>query len=208
MQGGDSIKEKRIIKMFSLMVILVNIFYITVAFNTVRDIQITKGTLANIFYLPVAIADEEESDSEDFSQEREDSEVENESGEGESENEFFTELGGVAVVLGFATVSIYFIRIFNKVFLGNKNSFLTKTRKYLKSAHPYLGVLLIVSSGIHGYSLLGEDEALLGLAAWIALVIIILSAFAKKFKIKKWLNIHKVISVLFVMLLFSHLLTL
>ena len=197
--------EKKIIKMFILMVILVNIFYIPVTFNTVRDIQITDGILANIFYLPVAIADQEESDSEDFIQEREDSEVENESGEGE--NEFFTELGSVAVVLGFATVSIYFIRIFNKVFFGNKNSFLTKTRKYLKSAHPYLGTLLLVSSGIHGYSLLGEDEALLGLAAWIALVIIILSAYAKEFKIKQWLNIHRVISVFFI-LLSSHLLTL
>lgn len=189
------------------MVILVNILYLPVAFNNVRDIQITEGICANIFYIPVAIADEEESDSEDFSQEREDSDVENESGEGEGEGEFFTELGIVAVVLGFATVSIYFIRILNKVFFENKNYFLTMTRKYLKSAHPYLGTLLIVSSGIHGYGLLGEDEALIGLAAWIALVIIILSAFAKKIKIKQWLNIHKVICVLFVLLLSSHLLT-
>ena len=183
--------------------ILVNIFYLPVAFNTAKDNQITEGILANIFYLPFAIA------SEDSSQECEDSEVENENGEenesGEGGNEFFTELGSVAVVLGFATVSIYFLRIINKVFFGNKNPFLIKTRKYLKSAHPYLGTLLIVASGIHGYYLLGEDEALLGLAAWIALVIIILSAFAKKFKIKQWLNIHKVISVIFVILLSIHL---
>lgn len=203
--GAIVINKTKIIKVF-LMVILVNIFYLPVAFNTAKDNQITEGILASIFHLPVAIAEEEESDSEDFSQEREDSEVENESGEGG--NEFFTELGIVAVVLGFATVSIYFLRIVNKVLFGNKNSFLIKTRKYLKSAHPYLGTLLIVASGIHGYSLLGEDEALLGLAAWIALVIIILSAFAKEFKIKQWMNIHKVISVLFVILLSSHLLTL
>lgn len=153
----------------------------------------------NIFYLPIAMA-EEEFDLVHLSQEREHLDMEN-----ESEDEFYTALGIVAVAFGLATVSIYFLRIVNKVFWKNKNTFFINIRKYLKLLHPYMGILLIIVSGIHGYGLLGEDEASLGLAAWIALVIIILSTFGKMFKAKIWLNIHKFSTVIFFFLLFFHL---
>lgn len=186
--------------MFFLVVILANIFNLPFVINTAKDNKINEGILANIFCLPVAIA-EEEFDPEQFSEELKD----RDDGDVKKESELFSELGSVAVVFGFATVSIYFLKIVNKIFFESKNLFLISTRKYLKSLHPYVGVLLLVVSGIHGYSLLLEDGALLGLAAWIALVIIILSTYGKVFKIKIWLNIHKIFTVLFFLLLFCHL---
>jgi len=200
--GGDSINKNQIIKAFFLIAIFANIFYVPFV-NTVKVHQISEGILSNV----VAIAEEEEEevDSEHFNEELEEDQEEDRDEDVKIESELFSEMGSVAVVLGFATVSIYILRIINKIFFENKNSFLINSRKYMKSLHPFMGVLLIVVSGIHGYSLLVEDGALLGLAAWIALVIIILSTYGKVSKIKIWLYIHKIFTVLFFLLLFCHL---
>ena len=116
-------------------------------------------------------------------------------------------LGWLNVVLVVIAGSLFGLRRLNKYGYGNKNATLKKIVKPLSKIHPYIGSALLISAFIHGDLALGTVFKLHTgpLAGWILLLMMLVALIGKKFRVKHWLKIHRVLAVLFVCAILLHL---
>jgi predicted ferric reductase len=116
-------------------------------------------------------------------------------------------LGWLNVVLVVIAGSLFGLRRLNKYVYGNKNTTLKKIVKPLSKIHPYIGSVLLISAFIHGDLALGTVFKLHTgpLAGWILLLMMLVALIGKKFRVKNWLKIHRILAVLFVCAILLHL---
>ena len=116
-------------------------------------------------------------------------------------------LGWLNVVLVVIAGSLFGLRRLNKYVYGNKNTTLKKIVKPLSKIHPYIGSVLLISAFIHGDLALGTVFKLHtgSLAGWILLLMMLVALIGKKFRVKNWLKIHRILAVLFVCAILLHL---
>lgn len=116
-------------------------------------------------------------------------------------------LGWLNVVLVVIAGSLFGLRRLNKYVYGNKNTTLKKIVKPLSKIHPYVGSALLISALIHGDLALGTVFKLHTgpLAGWILLLMMLVALIGKKFRVKNWLKIHRILAILFVCAILLHL---
>ena len=125
---------------------------------------------------------------------------------------FFTEqviefLGGLNIVLAVIAIALFTLRRINKHVYANQQPFLKKLNKLLSKIHPYIGFLLIILAYIHGDLALGSMFRIHTgpLAWWILVLMMFVALIGKKYRIKKWLTVHRTLAALFIVSIVLHL---
>jgi hypothetical protein len=125
---------------------------------------------------------------------------------------FFTEqvisfLGILNVILVVLAGLLFTLRRVNKYGFSNKNTTLRKIVKPLSKLHPFVGVTLLISAYIHGELALGSVFRIHtgSLAWWILLLMMLVALIGKKFRIKQWLKIHRILAILMIVSVLLHL---
>jgi len=112
-------------------------------------------------------------------------------------------------ILGWINVGIVAILLIPFVILKgvkNKDSFLFKLKKFLSKFHRPLGALLIIIAVVHGYLALGSLQLHTGtVTALIALLTAIFGGLFIAVKKKPFFTLHRVLGMVFAMLLIIHL---
>ena len=116
-------------------------------------------------------------------------------------------LGNLNTVLVILAVSLFLLRRVNKHQFQNKNATIKKIVKPLSKIHPVIGILLLLSAFLHGSLALGTIFKIHTgpLAWWVLLLMMLVAMIGKKFKIKNWLTVHRVLAVLMVVSVLLHL---
>jgi predicted ferric reductase len=102
---------------------------------------------------------------------------------------------------------LFTLRRVNKYGFSNKNTILRKIVKPLSKLHPFVGVTLLISAYIHGELALGSVFRIHTgpLAWWILLLMMLVALIGKKFRIKRWLKIHRILAILMIVAVLLHL---
>lgn len=106
-----------------------------------------------------------------------------------------------ALILTILTSVIYLFRAFNK-----KNKSIKHINRFLRKNHKFLGVLLIIAGFIHGL-LSSEDIFSFNLGTLCEIFSILLGInwyIGAKYKMKGWINYHRIITLLFLVSLILH----
>lgn len=113
----------------------------------------------------------------------------------------------ISVGLAFVLTIIWLLRIINKNIYYNKNNFLTKLNKILRKYHKSIGIILIITSLIHGYfssrTILSINHGTILFS--ISLLLAATYMFKKELKnLKGWMNWHRVLTIAFIIFLVLH----
>ena len=121
---------------------------------------------------------------------------------------------GIAnIVLTLLAISLFTLRRINKHAFSNKNATIRKIVKPLSKAHPIIGILLLISAYIHG-DLAFDGDWLLGsifrthtgpLTWWVVLVMMLVATFGKKFKVRNWIKVHRILAIVMILSVALHL---
>lgn len=116
-------------------------------------------------------------------------------------------LGWLNVVLALIAVALFTFRRINRHIYANQQPFLKKLNKPLSKIHPYIGIALIISAYIHGDLALGSMFRIHTgpLAWWILIVMMLVALVGKKYRLKKWLIVHRTLAALFIVSIVLHL---
>jgi predicted heme/steroid binding protein len=118
-------------------------------------------------------------------------------------------LGMLNAILALCAVSLFVLRRVNKHVWANKNETLKKLLKPLGKIHPYVGIALVIGAFIHGNVALGTIFRVhTGPLAWfIVFLMMLVALLGKKYKIKNWLSVHRVLAILLAITIFVHIVT-
>ena len=116
-------------------------------------------------------------------------------------------LGWLNILLALIALSLFLLRRLNRYLLNNKNQFIKKLQKPLSKIHPFIGIALLILAYFHGDLALGTLFKIhTGPLAWfILLAMLLLGTLGKKYRVKNWLKIHRVLAAFFVLSIFLHL---
>ena len=111
----------------------------------------------------------------------------------------------VSVILTFILSIILVLRLLNKKNNG-KISFLSKTNRLLRKNHKLFGILLVATGLIHG--LFSSQSVLsinLGTLCWVLSILLGINwVIRKRFKKKKWIYYHRILTGSFILVLVIH----
>ena len=120
----------------------------------------------------------------------------------------FLNIWGAWIATGMAVLLsvIYIIRIVNRDHFNNANKILKYINKTLRNYHKIIGIALIITGLVHGYFSSQPVISLnLGTASWIlSLLLGMTFMFRKSFKQKSWMYYHRVLTILFIVVLTAH----
>lgn len=116
-------------------------------------------------------------------------------------------LGWLNIVLAVFAVALFTLRRINRHVFTNQQPLLKKLNKPLSKIHPYIGFLLIISAYIHGDLALGTMFRIHTgpFAWWIVVAMMLVALIGKKYRVKKWLAIHRTLAALFIVSIVLHL---
>jgi predicted ferric reductase len=116
-------------------------------------------------------------------------------------------LGIVNIVLTVLAALLFSLRRINKYAFSNKNAALKKIVKPLSKAHPIIGFLLLISAYLHGDLALGSMFRVHTgpLTWWVLLVMMLVAMIGRRFKIKNWIKIHRVLAIIMALSVLLHL---
>jgi len=109
----------------------------------------------------------------------------------------------IALILGIILSIIILLRVINKKYFNNKKNILYKINKALRKYHKSIGVTIIVVGLFHGlFSSENIFSFNFGTLTWIITIIIALTWIFKKHI--KWMNWHRILTGLFIIVLVIH----
>lgn len=116
--------------------------------------------------------------------------------------------GGNMTILNLIMTVISFILLILCIMAPFRKSGAARGHQMLQAVlkpHTIYGILLLVTSLVHGI-LSGNNPAMMsGKPAWLCLLILLIfSAFKGKMKTRNWIKIHRVLSVLLCLLIVVH----
>ncbi len=117
-------------------------------------------------------------------------------------------LGGVNMILALIAGALFTLRRAQRHLFANKNAFLKTLLKPLSKIHPSIGIALLFTAYVHGDLALGTlFKVHTGpLIWWILLVMMIVALAGKQFRIKSWIQIHRILAGVFAFSIILHLL--
>ena len=110
----------------------------------------------------------------------------------------------IAMISAAVLIVVFVLRVINKL---RKTKWVARLNRVLRQNHKSLGVILILFGLAHG--ILSSDKAIgfnLGTLSWVLTILLGLSfVYRKRFKPQRlWMNVHRLLSVLFAMILVIH----
>ncbi|MEJ5256757.1 MAG: hypothetical protein WHS64_00750 [Fervidobacterium sp.] len=115
----------------------------------------------------------------------------------------FRYLGITSAILLFFQLSLFLFRRLYK-YLPKKPKVFIPLLKFLKNAHTYTGIALVVIGFIHGMLILGRIQLHTGWILWFGALIMFISFLFKNRVGKKWIVIHRAMGFVLLMLLAIH----
>ena len=112
----------------------------------------------------------------------------------------------IAIILTFVLSIKYFVRKGAQT-KGKNKAIFVKYNKILKNSHIYIGIILILAGFIHGFFSTQSVFSLnLGTICWILTILLGLNySIRKKLnKIKPWIIVHRILTVMMIFTLFWH----
>jgi len=112
-------------------------------------------------------------------------------------------LGTISAILLFLQMSLFVLRRAYK-YLPKKPNWFPPILKFLKSAHIYTGIALLIIGFIHGYFALGTIKLHTGLILWMGILFAFLGFLFKNKFGKKWIVYHRTLGFILIGLFFLH----
>lgn len=105
-------------------------------------------------------------------------------------------LGGVNVLFAMVAGSLFILRRVNRRVLANENAFIKKLLKSLSKVHPYIGGILLVTAYVHGDLALGTLFKIHTgpLIWWLLFAMMFVALAGKKYRVKPWLKVHRILA--------------
>lgn len=114
-------------------------------------------------------------------------------------------LGWLNVFLIALSLSPFLLRRIRKHIIKKPSKKLSKALKFLSKIHPYLGVVLLITSFLHGYLALGTIRLHTGYLTWFLIVVLFaLRMWGIKSRNRYWLILHRAVAGLVVVALLIH----
>ncbi len=116
-------------------------------------------------------------------------------------------LGWLNVTLLLLAGALFTLRRINRYGFHNRNGFIRKIVKLLRTLHPYIGVLLLLSAYIHGDLALGTIFTIHtgSLVLLIVVVMMLVATAGRKYRMKLWMKIHRTLALALFVAGFLHL---
>ncbi|MGB9796841.1 hypothetical protein [Fervidobacterium gondwanense] len=115
----------------------------------------------------------------------------------------FRYLGITSAILLFFQISLFLFRRLYK-YLPRKPKIFIPFLKFLKNAHIYTGIALVVLGFMHGMLALGRIELHTGWILWFGVLSMFIGYLFKNKVGKKWIIIHRAIGFILLVLLGVH----
>jgi len=116
-------------------------------------------------------------------------------------------LGNISAIILFFQISLFILRrvyIFLHKYLHIKPSWFPPILKFLKNAHIYTGITLLVIGFIHGFLALGTIKLHTGFILWLGILFAFIGFLFKKKVGKKWIVYHRTFGFVILALFFLH----
>lgn len=115
-------------------------------------------------------------------------------------------LGWYNAVLAGLAAALFVLRRLNKRLYANKNALIRQIVSPLSKMHPYIGMTMIFTVGIHGQLALGTllrfQTGPLNL--YIVVIMMLVALIGKKYRVKNWLKLHRSLAVLLAVAILTH----
>lgn len=119
-------------------------------------------------------------------------------------NEVSKMLAAISVILTGMVSGIYLLRVIGKQY--KSNHWVNRWNRNLRKCHKFLSVLLVAVTLIHGItSFTGVFKLTWGIISWIMLLLLGLSYCLKRKLGGNWIKLHRVLTLVFLVLLLLHL---
>ncbi|QAV32547.1 hypothetical protein SAMN04488510_11754 [Fervidobacterium changbaicum] len=112
-------------------------------------------------------------------------------------------LGITSAVLLFFQISLFVFRRIYK-YLPKKPTWFPLILKFLRRAHVYTGIALLIVGFIHGYLALGTIRLHTGLILWLGILLAFVGFLFKNKVGKKWIFYHRIMGFVLIALFFVH----
>ncbi|MFN3692092.1 MAG: hypothetical protein ACK4R7_04280 [Fervidobacterium sp.] len=117
--------------------------------------------------------------------------------------EIFRILGTIAAVLLFFQIALFVFRRIYK-YSPKKPKFFIPFLKFLKNAHIYTGISLLIIGFVHGILALGTIRLHTGWIFWFVIASSFVGYLMRNKIGKKWIFIHRIVGLILIGLFFIH----